>query len=257
MTLHLVRIGVNPLALAQYAVGRRIGDDDDGYALHCALVARFGDAAPRPFRYWRDHARGPHLLGYVADWPAMQDAGALPPADDRLAALFDTPQAQPMPAAWRAAARYAFEVRVRPTVRFGRQVRAARGDRAGAWQPKAGEIDAYVAACERAVLAGESTDTVDRAAVYVRWLARRLDGVATLEDATLRLFQRARSRRSTHRPAGSGARTHAVEGPDAVVAGTLTITDPAAFADILARGVGRHAAFGHGMLLLSPAGRAA
>ena len=40
------------------------------------------------------------------------------------------------------------------------------------------------------------------------------------------------------------------------MAGTLTIGDPDAFAAILSRGVGRHAAFGYGMLLLSPPGRA-
>ena len=38
--------------------------------------------------------------------------------------------------------------------------------------------------------------------------------------------------------------------------GTLTVTDPQAFAALLSGGVGRHAAFGFGMLLLSPPGRA-
>ena len=35
--------------------------------------------------------------------------------------------------------------------------------------------------------------------------------------------------------------------------GILAITDPTAFADLLARGVGRHRAYGYGMLLLRPA----
>jgi CRISPR system Cascade subunit CasE len=43
-----------------------------------------------------------------------------------------------------------------------------------------------------------------------------------------------------------------IEGPDAVVHGTLTITDPVAFAGLLARGVGRHRSYGYGMLLLRP-----
>lgn len=258
MTLHLVRLGVNPLALARFAVERRISDDDDGYALHCALVARFGAATPRPFRYLAEHARGPHLLGYAGDWAAMQDAAALPVTDDRLADVFDAaPQAQPMPETWRVGARFAVEVRVRPVARFGKQVRAARGGRDGAWQPRAGEMDAYVAACERAMRAGGSLDDVDREAVYVDWLRTRLEGVASLDEAALRLFRRTTSRRSTHRLAGAGARTHAVEGPDAVIAGTLTIVDADAFATALAKGVGRHAAFGYGMLLLSAAGRPA
>ena len=35
--------------------------------------------------------------------------------------------------------------------------------------------------------------------------------------------------------------------------GILTITDAAAFSNLLARGVGRHRAYGYGMLLLRPA----
>lgn len=251
MTLHLVRLGVDPHALARFAAARRIADDDGGYALHCALIARFGAAAPRPFRFLPDSGRGPHLLGYTGDWPAMQDAAALPMTDDPLQGVFDgPPQAQPMPETWREGARYGFELRVRPVVRFGGRVRAARTEREGAWQRKAGEIDAYVHACERAVAAGGDTGSVDRETVYADWLATRLKDAATLDRAALRLFRRARTRRSTH---GAGtARTSAVEGPDAVMAGDLTVTDPAAFAAALARGVGRHAAFGYGMMLLSP-----
>ncbi|WP_343526964.1 type I-E CRISPR-associated protein Cas6/Cse3/CasE [Sphingomonas sp.] len=254
MTLHLVRMGVNPQALAVFAAARRLGDDDGGYALHAALAARFGEAAPRPFRYLPEHQRGPHLLGYTADRSMLEEASALPTVEDLLTDLFAAPQIQPMPQTWRGGARYGFEVRVRPVVRFGKTVRADRAERKDAWQPKAGEIDAYVSACERAVAQGGDASSVDREAVYTQWLRSRLADAATLDSATLRLFRRARTRRSTH-GAGSG-RTHAVEGPDAVMAGTLTIADPDAFATILSRGVGRHAAFGYGMLLLSPAGRA-
>lgn len=255
MTLHLVRLGVNPHALARFAAARRIGDDDGGYALHCALVARFGPAAPRPFRFLPDHGRGPHLLGYASDWPAMQEVAALPVTDDPLQGVFDgPPQAQPMPETWRAGARYGFELRVRPVVRFGGRVRAARTEREGAWQRKAGEIDAYVHACERAVAIHGDTGMIDRETVYAEWLAMRLKDAATLDRVALRLFRRSRTRRSTHGSgaAAGGARTSAVEGPDAVMAGDLTVSDPSAFADALARGVGRHAAFGYGMMLLSP-----
>ena len=43
------------------------------------------------------------------------------------------------------------------------------------------------------------------------------------------------------------------EGPDAVMRGVLTITDPDAFSSLLASGIGRHRAYGYGMLLLRPA----
>ena len=41
-------------------------------------------------------------------------------------------------------------------------------------------------------------------------------------------------------------------GPDVVMQGRLRVSDPQAFAQLLARGVGRHRAFGFGMLLLRP-----
>ncbi|KQM27973.1 MULTISPECIES: type I-E CRISPR-associated protein Cas6/Cse3/CasE [unclassified Sphingomonas] len=254
MTLHLVRIPVDVRALAGFAVARRLGDDDFGYALHTALTARFGDAAPRPFRFLPDHETGPHLLGYVQDPAAFDDAAALPPADAALDALFDTPRLRPMPEAWREGARYGFEVRVRPVVRFGKSVRAARTDRAGGWLAGAGEIDAHTAARERAERAGDDPDLVDRAAVYIDWLAGRLSGAATLDHADLRHFRRTRTLRNTHR--SEGRRTHRVEGPDALIGGTLTITDPAAFLTLLKKGIGRHAGFGYGMVLLAPPGRA-
>jgi CRISPR system Cascade subunit CasE len=43
------------------------------------------------------------------------------------------------------------------------------------------------------------------------------------------------------------------EGPDAILRGELVIRDPAEFAKVLAKGVGRHKAYGCGMLLLRPA----
>lgn len=254
MSLHLVRIGIDPQALAIFAAERRLSDDDAGYALHAALAARFGEAAPRPFRYLPDHARGPHLLGYHGDAAALTDASALPPADALLADLFTAPQVQAMPEVWREGVRYGFDMRVRPVVRFGKTVRAARAERADAWQRQAGEIDAYVRACERVAAEGGDPGSVDREAVYTQWLAKRLEGAATLEQATLRAFHRSRTRRSTHDT--RGARTRSVEGPDAVMTGTLTVSDPQGFARLLASGVGRHAAFGYGMMLLSPPGRA-
>ena len=42
------------------------------------------------------------------------------------------------------------------------------------------------------------------------------------------------------------------EACDIVMHGTLSITDTQRFADLLTRGIGRHRAYGYGMLLLSP-----
>ena len=85
--------------------------------------------------------------------------------------------------------------------------------------------------------------------VYVEWLTNRLEphgGVRVDPDrTTLVSFRRKRVTYQTH------GRTS--EGPDAIMRGTLTIVDSDAFTVLLARGVGRHRAYGYGMLLLRPA----
>ena len=62
-------------------------------------------------------------------------------------------------------------------------------------------------------------------------------------------FQRTRAVRKRH--------ARYSEGPDAVMRGILTITDSDAFSELLAHGIGRHRAYGYGMLLLRPATGAA
>ena len=42
------------------------------------------------------------------------------------------------------------------------------------------------------------------------------------------------------------------EGPDAVMRGNITVTDSDAFTRLLSHGIGRHRAYGYGMLLLRP-----
>ncbi|WP_375429077.1 type I-E CRISPR-associated protein Cas6/Cse3/CasE [uncultured Sphingomonas sp.] len=272
MTLHLVRLAVDLRGLASFAVAKGIGDDDGGYALHLALRDRFGAAGPQPFRFFPEHRRGPHLLGYAMEGDALKDAAGLPVIDDLLRGVFPgAAEIQPMPDAWREGSRYGFKVRVRPVVRYGGRVRAERRIRPGAWQNRAGEVDAFVAACEKAGHLEEGGAPVDREAVYKGWLEKRLAGAAGIEAAELRQLRRVNTKRSLHAKPSPADRERAggghhvrgrrlgvrgAEGPEALMAGTLAVADPDAFARLLARGVGRHAAFGFGMLLLSPPGRA-
>lgn len=254
MTLHLVRLAVDPRALAAFSVAEGASDDDSGYALHLALRRRFGEAAPQPFRLFADGPAPPYLLGYADDPVALADMAALPATDPRLDDLFPAPpQLRLMPATWRAGQRLGFDVRARPVVRFGTRRRAERAGSEAArapenWWVRAGEVDAWLAA--RTKEGGDPDLTRD--AAYAAWLGERLAGAASLEAVELVQFRRVRARRSTHGRAGRGR----VEGPDAVLAGTLVVGDPDAFARVLARGLGRHAAFGYGMLLLSPPKRA-
>lgn len=249
--LYLVRQGIDQAALAAFAIARGASDDDYGYALHLALRIRFGEAGPQPFRMVQGPgaAQAAHLIGYARDPAALHAALALPPADPMVEAVFaGDPQVRAMPEEWRSGARYRFEVRVRPVVRFGARRRAARAADRRAWQARAGEIDAFVAACEKAQ--GEAP--LDREAVYSQWLVQRLDGACALEHVALRQMRRINTVRARH----GGRGLHASETPEAVFAGTLVVQDPDRFAALLAGGVGRHAAFGFGMLTLAPPGPA-
>jgi CRISPR system Cascade subunit CasE len=82
-----------------------------------------------------------------------------------------------------------------------------------------------------------------REAVYTDWLAQRLDGAAMLQPGVrLTRFQRVRAAREGYSP----------EGPDAILQGDLIVDDSSGFQKSLAQGVGRHKAYGYGMLLLRP-----
>ncbi|WP_168176327.1 type I-E CRISPR-associated protein Cas6/Cse3/CasE [Novosphingobium sp. PC22D] len=230
-----------------FAIARRLSDDDLGYALHLALRLRFGDAAPQPFRLEEPPGRPPFVIGYAANGDALGAAHALPPADAALEAIFPSdPECRPMPELWQAGARFRFKVRVRPLVRYGTRIRAERARSATALLPKAGEVDAFLAACDKA----EPGKPLDREAVYRDWLTHRLSPAAVLEDARMERVQRVRTRRSRH----DGNGTRATQSYEAAFSGTLEVADPGKFADLLARGVGRHGAFGFGMLTLAPPG---
>ena len=84
-----------------------------------------------------------------------------------------------------------------------------------------------------------------REAVYAAWFADRLGDAAEIETVRLAGFRRGLAARGDGR---------GIEGPDAILHGTLTVRDPEIFVDRLRRGVGRHKAYGYGMLLLRPPG---
>ncbi|MBK6614656.1 type I-E CRISPR-associated protein Cas6/Cse3/CasE [Ottowia sp.] len=220
---------------------------DLGDALHGLLRAAFGDTAPQPFRYL-DERQG--LLAYTAmDANAMRTQVAL--ADPVVARTLglgangqhDGYHLRPFPTQWPQGQVLGFEVRLRPTVR------AAKGER-----------DAFLHAVERAQGA-----RLQREAVYVQWLREHLaprEGAAReawqgavdlLNDVHLVGYQRQQVVRRTQAAGGEARRGRVSDGPDALLKGHLRVVDPVSFAHLLARGIGRHRAFGFGMLLPSRA----
>lgn len=259
MTLTLVQMRPDMGQLLRVATREKVvpdnGPDDLGYALHAILKAGFGEHAPKPFalvdpprRRDRQDAAA-QILGYTeAPVDALRQHAAAFAAPEIAEALGLTEFAtKAMPDRFPPGARLGFRVRVRPTVRRDRD-----GDRT-----KTREHDAYLAAVEP-YPAGTAPFT--RGEVYGDWLRRQFAGAADVERATLDAFRLTRTlRRDGARdlrliPGPRAAKTMggAAGHPDATFTGTLAVRDPDAFAALLARGVGRHRAFGFGMLLLRP-----
>jgi CRISPR system Cascade subunit CasE len=222
---------------------------DLGYALHAALHLVFGERAPKPF-YYRDARAG--LLAYTqSEAEQLHEAAAMCAAPDLADALgLDAGPRSPglcvraFPHRWDAGRVLGFEVRVRPT----RRNSYVENDR-----KHASERDAYREDEARM----EDQQPLPREAVYAQWLAEQFETsrAAKLVEARMTRFQLTPVlRRTQSSEQGYGGRKpHTILGPDATFSGHVRVEDTDAFASLLMRGVGRHRAFGFGMLLLKPA----
>lgn len=235
MMLHLIHLPIPTRGLARWAGDRGFGHKrtkDDGATLHILLSGLFGPGVLQPFRLF-DPGRGDwSLYAYAGrDAADLLDTARMVGTPDMLAAVsLDGLQSKPMPAA-REGQRLGFDVRLRPVRRL------TEGDRVR-------ERDAFVSEALRDHAenpAGMAAAGRSREAVYRDWLGERLHGAA-LETARLARFHRHRVLRERR----------GIEGPDAILHGTLSVTDPTAFTKVLATGIGRHRAYGYGMLMLRP-----
>ena len=241
MRLELIRIDPDPALSARWFAAENLlsrNGEDGGYGWHALLTAAFGrEYAPKPFRVMTRRGRDPQVLAYTGVGAArLQQAAesfADPVAFEALRLGENPVLGKPMPV-FSAGRRLSFSLRVRPTVRTDRD-----GDRG-----RSAEIDAYVAA-----LRATPGAPVDRKTVYDAWARQRLEAGGARVHALrfdgldqVKVMRRDAARRPV-----------AVEGHSADFAGVLEVADPEAFGNLLARGIGRHRAFGYGMLLLAPA----
>jgi CRISPR system Cascade subunit CasE len=256
MTLFMLQAPLDMKAFNRWAAARGlVGADvfDEGLALHRLLSALFGKGALQPFRLFAPRRSGPGTLyGYAAlDHIALARLAAEVGTPDDLAVLPPAAlRSKPMPERFSAGRRLGFDLRARPVRRALHDITDATAS--GTIAVRRGrEADAFlidVLARPRPDDApGAADGLVRRGEHYGAWLGERLAPAATLETVRLAAFRRQRSQRGTVR----------VEGPDATLQGTLVVHDPAAFDRLLAGGVGRHKAYGYGMLMLRPPDRPA
>lgn len=238
MGLLMLHIAPDPVGLTHWATRKHwlSPDGDFGYALHALLAEAFDGQPPTPYRYMEEQG----LLAYSqeSETELRRRIDAAPQLVRQILGL-ERMKMRPFPAEWPSGKHLEFEVRVRPVIRT-----------------KAGkERDLYQYRMEQ--MEQDSTDVrPTREALYREWLQQRLesDNAARLLGASMQGFSlRQVIRRPQNSDANDVRKPTGVTGPDAIFCGELEVQDSAAFSRLLARGVGRHRAFGYGMMLLRPA----
>ncbi len=251
----LIRVPIDTGRLARWAWERGWAGPkgvifDEGRALHHLVAEVWG---PGIFPCFRLLVPPRRRVGNLYAYSAM-DANSLHPAahaqalPEHLEVLrLEGLRSKLVPANWQEGQRLGFDLRVRPVRRLRRDLHGPTETlRAGS------EVDTFLVEALRHhpdALDGMNIEGRTRQEVYLDWLAERLAPAAELDRPASRLasFRRLRVAREKRES----------EGPDAVVHGVLAVADPTAFSALLTRGVGRHRAYGFGMLLLRPPGRPA
>lgn len=250
--LHLIQLRLDMERLYQHgkARGRKGAQKDLGYLVHMVLLELFGSLAPKPFqlKIGNDTVS---VLGYSsANIDALKQQAQMTAEPDVLAICCweDTPPSKPMPKIWPVGHRLGYEVLTYPIRRIGAQTAGAgarpltkgnKGKRATR------EVDAWLAEKLRT---GE--EPASREAVYEAWLRDEFKRRGGADLETVRVEQWRSS--SLWRPHHGQVKGASPKRAQVLFRGALQITDSDEFHAMLVRGIGRHRAFGLGMLLLRP-----
>jgi CRISPR system Cascade subunit CasE len=216
---------------------------DAGYLIHSVLSEIFGTLCPRHFSIQSSHNGLCHVLAYGDALPSALVDAANAYADPLLLQAFQSSffAAKAMPC-FSAKMPLQFTLRWCP-IRRQRSLTSHRNAKA---QGAIREVDAFLHACEKNPSQNHCRETV-----YIELLKQQLEqGGAALQHATMTSFtlnKNMLARRDASRELQLlGGR------PDATFSGVVEIVDSGAFNALLQRGIGRHRAFGFGMLLVKP-----
>jgi CRISPR system Cascade subunit CasE len=210
---------------------------DDNYITHCALRELFGSAAPGPFSLENRNGKHLRVLAYSTLSADDLQAAAQAFGSPMVYQIPDWSRAisKPMPTGFSQGTRLGFEVRVCPVIR-----KAA----AGKYSSAGAEVDAFLS---RVWEVDDPKVSIDRGDVYRDWLTDQFErsGAATLRSVQLKQFSLERVFRRDH---GEHRQATTIKRPTATMTGDLEVTNGAEFIGLLRRGIGRHRAFGFGML---------
>jgi len=210
--------------------------DDMGYGLHAWLGAAFGPLAPKPWRLFMDQRRPPRILGYTQHTAAELRARLQEFGDPAVLAVCPAPEqmihSKEMPR-WQAGRRLGFQVLCCPV-----------GRKSGTGIEK----DFFLIHADNG-----RPGSLSREQVYCQWAKERLErnGAATVLRIRLAGFRLVRQTRRTGKAPERTLRASLTR-PQALLDGEMVVHNPDSFTALLANGIGRHKAFGYGMILLRP-----
>jgi CRISPR system Cascade subunit CasE len=253
--LGMIQIRLDAVGLAKFAQEQGLSpawnkqkpwDEDMSYAVHAWLMAAFGDMAPKPFRFMTVLKRGRPsgritLLAYMSFDPSLLRERALATADPLVLAASADPDVfthKHLPEKWTEGTIYDFEILACPVTRN-----------------ENAEKDVFLRAVDHAKALGQKDGEVKRDEVYRDWLIKQLGSSVSVDKDDVRIdgFRVASMFRKTQRTDEETKRkSKQLRLPLALFTGKLTVRDSDNFTALLARGVGRHRAFGNGMILLKP-----
>ena len=233
-TLYLMRATLDMVNMARYAAEQHHSDPDR--TAHCLMAESFGKAQmPKPFAIKTRLTNGT-LQGTALAYTCItaEELRKVAEQHQKLAhsAVMDprTIMTIPVPDQWSEGHSIRFEIRIRPTKRSSSR---------DAEHPKS-ELDIYLGSAENA----------SRAETYCQWLSESMWRQGGLQATPLSMVMTKFAMRRVRRQNPSQRTT----GPDATITGDATVVNPERMRSALADGLGRHKAYGYGMLLLRPSG---
>lgn len=240
-TLHMIQCTLDLKAFMAFAQEQGLDPGRDeldlGYLGHAWLKAAFGKLAPRPWRLLKprrqDRCRPCRILAY-SDQPAEVLADHLARYAEPSVTAVCPPEAvlgKALPREWLTGRSYAFEVLCCPV-----------GRKAGSGREK----DIFLIAADHS-----DDGALKREDVYRRWFKSQVEAVEGIEvkNVVVQGFRLSKVLRKTQ---GHPRKAQRRIRPQALFKGVLQARDGASLLGLLQRGIGRHRAFGFGMVLLSP-----
>lgn len=208
---------------------------DTGYLVHSALKELFGKHAPSPFAIMENNDKGLEVLSYadcsherLRDYIRESSPDYLKKSIHQGLIL-----SKKMPEVFPRGQSFNYRVRLCPVIR------KARGS-----GPKAGsEMDVFLTEVEK----NRKGAGLNREEIYKEWFEKTIRRKECAECQTVRIAGMKLDkfiRRDRERKAKTVLR------PNVVFEGIWTVTKPDSFRDLIRRGIGRHKAFGFGMVLL-------